>query len=357
MGACGETRTKDPRKVYSTTELEYFFKQTENCLCKIKSHNIGYGTGFLCIISFQQKNDLPVLITNNYILDNDDISKDKNIIFYLEDNKHKIKIDNSRRIYTNDNYNIIIIEIKKEDKLDIKSFFKIDDNIFRDNLDYLYYGHYVYLLYYGKDKKPRHSKGEIQNINIKNNTFEHLCQCEIETLGAPILDLSNHKVIGIHKGIKEGNNINLGFFLKEPFKEYYKLYFQNNNSKSTNSESKESKKSRESIKEKESLKSRESIKNKVSLKNKESDNEINLKFLYTKEKELYLVVKDNISFKEVIKELYNKFIWLNNIKIIDFQVNGKSLSKDKTVKENNLNENSTIIIIEEKAIKEDDDFI
>ena len=169
--------------------------QITESLCKIKSHNIGYGTGFLCIISFQQKNDLPVLITNNYILDNDDISKDKNIIFYLEDNKHKIKIDNSRKIYTNDNYNIIIIEIKKEDKLNIKSFFKIDDNIFRDNLDYLYYGHYVYLLYYGKDKKPRHSKGEIQNINIKNNTFEHLCQCEIETLGAPILDLSNDKVM------------------------------------------------------------------------------------------------------------------------------------------------------------------
>ena len=323
MGTCGETRTRGSRSIFlSSTELHFFFNQADNSLCRIKSNTIGFGTGFLCKISYPNKvNPFPVLITNSNILGNDEISIGKNIIFFLSKKKHKLKIDETRKTYINENYNITIIEIK-DNELNTCTFIKIDEDIYNYNLDMIYNRLSVYLLYYKKNKDLKHSSGEIKSINVANNTFIHSCFCELESLGAPILNLSNYKVIGMHKGIKEGNNnennINLGIIIKEPLEEYYKLYFKRNNKKSTNSG------------------------------NNEKIHEINLVFQYSKEKELYLAVKDNISFKEVIGELHNKYIWLNNIKIIDFQFNGKSLSKNNTVKENNLKDNSNIIIVEEK---------
>ena len=324
MGACGEIRTRGSRNtIFSSTELEYFFKQTDNSLCRIKSNTIGFGTGFLCNITYPNMvNFLPVLITNSNILGFDDISIGKNIIFFLSTEKHKIKIDETRKTYINENYNITIIEIKDNDRLNTYTFIKIDEDIYNYNSDMIYNRLSVYLLYYEKNKNPKHSSGEIKSINITNNTFEHSCFCELESLGAPILNLSNYKVIGMHKGIKDGNsnenNINLGIIIREPLEEYYKLYYKKKNKKSRNIDS------------------------------NEKIHEINLIFQYSKEKELILAVKSNISFKEVIDELYNKYIWLNNIKIIDFQFNGKSLSKNNSVKENNLSENSNIIIVEEK---------
>ena len=232
MGACGEARTRGSRNIiFSSTELEYFFKQADNSLCRIKSNTIGFGTGFLCNIAYPNKiNYLPVLITNSNILGNDDISIGKNIIFFLSNEKYKIKIDETRKTYINENYNITIIEIKDNDRLNKYTFIKIDEDIYNYYSNMIYNRLSVYLLYYEKNKNPKHSSGEIKSINITNNTFEHSCFCELESLGAPILNLSNYKVIGMHKGIKEGNynenNINLGIIIREPLEEYYKLYYK-----------------------------------------------------------------------------------------------------------------------------------
>ena len=63
----------------------------------------------------------------------------------------------------------------------------------------------------------------IRNISEDNNTIEHLIYTEKGSSGGPLIFLSNHKVIGIHKGNKK--TCNVGTFLKEPliqFKEMYK---------------------------------------------------------------------------------------------------------------------------------------
>ena len=61
-----------------------------------------------------------------------------------------------------------------------------------------------------------------------------------------------------------------------------------------------------------------------------------------------LDLTDIIEFNKVIEQLHSKYLWLKNLKIIGFKYNGKQISKNKTVKENGLNNNSTIIIFEEK---------
>ena len=56
---------------------------------------------------------LPALITNNHLLNEDDIkiNKDIEISFYNDKIIKILKINDSRKIYTNENLDITIIEI------------------------------------------------------------------------------------------------------------------------------------------------------------------------------------------------------------------------------------------------------
>ena len=57
--------------------------QMENCICKIYQKE-GNGTGFFCKIPFPDKNNLlSVLITNNHILNEEDIKNNKTINFVM----------------------------------------------------------------------------------------------------------------------------------------------------------------------------------------------------------------------------------------------------------------------------------
>ena len=54
--------------------------QMENCICKIVKDNGHKGTGFFCLIPFPDNNNLlKVLITNNHILNENDIQDYKMI--------------------------------------------------------------------------------------------------------------------------------------------------------------------------------------------------------------------------------------------------------------------------------------
>ena len=65
--------------------------QMENCICKMVKDNGEKGTGFFCTIPFpDEKNLLHVLITNNHVLNEDDIENNK-IIKFIIYNKDKKK--------------------------------------------------------------------------------------------------------------------------------------------------------------------------------------------------------------------------------------------------------------------------
>ena len=80
--------------------LKNILFQLENCICQIHKKNGGKGTGFFCKILFKNKL-LPVLITNNHVLNENDIKNNEKIEFTIYnniENKNKdisIKIDNS----------------------------------------------------------------------------------------------------------------------------------------------------------------------------------------------------------------------------------------------------------------------
>lgn len=80
--------------------------------------------------------------------------------------------------------------------------------------------------------------------------------------------------------------------------------------------------------------------------NEEISKEISLIFVFKNGKELYLYIKESCTFDQVIEQLNEKYLWLKNIEIEDYQIDGKSILKNKTIKDNKLKDNSEIKIIE-----------
>ena len=114
-----------------------------NSVCRI--YNKSKGTGFFTKIPYKNKL-LPVLITNNHIIDENDIKANKNITIYINNDKimKPIKLDNNRLRYTNKKLDVTIIEIKEnEDNLNNK-YLELGDGIIKyfelnkkDTLNYL----------------------------------------------------------------------------------------------------------------------------------------------------------------------------------------------------------------------------
>ena len=203
--------------------------QMENCICKIYLKNGETGTGFFCKIPFNN-NSLPVLITNNHVLNENDINNDKIIdIMINNDVVKKIKIDNLRKKYTDKNIDVTIIEIKPN-KDGIDNYLEIDDIIKKEKefIEQNFKKKSIYIMQYPNEKLCV-SYGLINDImdNIKIN---HLCSTEEGSSGSPILSLNTLKVIGIHYGSSSNKNkyLNFGTFIKYAIDEFDK-YNKNEN--------------------------------------------------------------------------------------------------------------------------------
>ena len=210
----------------------------KNCICIIFKENGRKGTGFFCKIPFNN-NILPVLITNNHILNENDIEDGKIINLMINNNVKKIEIDNSRKKYTNpdENIDITIIEIN-QNKDKIKNYLELDENDINkneENIELEYRKKSIYILHYPKGKLSV-SYGLINDI-IDNKTIYHKCSTEEGSSGGPILSLETFKVIGIHYGcIKSNINLNNGIFIKYAIalnrkvnKKKYNIYKNENN--------------------------------------------------------------------------------------------------------------------------------
>jgi len=201
----------------------------ENCICQIVKDNGEKGTGFFCSIPFPDENNLlKVLITNNHILNENDIKNGKIIKFKMHNREKKkeeekeIRIDNSRKVLTikkvEEGIDITIIEIKQKDN--IYAFLGIDDKILE--LDCIRKS--IYILHYPRDKRLV-SYGLMKSIST-GKKISHYCNTEYGSSGSPILSLNNFKVIGVHYGGSENRNIKLNFgtFIKYAIKEFYNKY-------------------------------------------------------------------------------------------------------------------------------------
>ena len=128
-------------------------------------------------------------------------------------------INTKRRTCFNKDYDIAIIELKKNDN--IKNFLELDDHLFNDGEDVYYKDKSIYILQYPNGdiaKVSYGTLGEFTNYNVI-----HFASTLIGSSGSPILDLQTNKVIAIHKGHKDYTtkfNFNLGTFLKIPLNDF-----------------------------------------------------------------------------------------------------------------------------------------
>ena len=219
-----EIRTDSMVHGISHEHMNILLEKMEKFICKIKCDKGGFGTGFFCNIPLNWNNSIKVIMTNNHVLNEDDIKIDKIIKFSINNEKenYEIRIDESREKYTNEKYDITIIEIKEEDNLDINSFFEIDKKIFIENNNKNLKNKQINLLHYGGGKM-KFSPGKIINIyeNYEENyTLDHNCDSEKGSSGGPLINSDTFLVIGIHKGGCESLNSNKGIFLKEPIEKF-----------------------------------------------------------------------------------------------------------------------------------------
>ena len=212
-----EKRIENQPIAVSIDNMRKIISQMENCICIIYTENGNKGTGFICKIPLLKN---PVLITNNHVLNENEIKNGKIIKLIINNKKpNTIKIDNSRAKYTNPDksIDITIIEIKpNKDGIGIDNYLELDENDINkneENIELEYPNKSIYILHYPKGKIYV-SYGLINFIN-NNKTIYHYCNTEEGSSGSPILSLETFKVIGIHCGCYSGSQkLNYGTFIK-----------------------------------------------------------------------------------------------------------------------------------------------
>ena len=207
--------------VLETTNLSHM----ENYICKIKT-NKKFGTGFFCKLEYNNKKH-HVLMTNYHVIDDKYLENNTYFEVYIKNNHHTINIYKDSKIYSSENFDIMIIKINKYNN-DIKYYLEIDSNIYKKDSLLTYKNERIYILHYPNCPKSKLYPAYISYGNgIEKdgpNDIKHLCNTEPGSSGAPILSSLTNKVIGIHKGfIRAEKPYNIGTFLEFPLDEFERI--------------------------------------------------------------------------------------------------------------------------------------
>jgi len=200
-------------------------EQMSNCICKVKNNQI-IGTGFFCKIPYKNNTKITVLITSYQIINESYFNQNTSINLLLDDyNQLKvIKIDPARNIYFNKEYNTTIIELKVCDN--INNYLELDDNLFGNNIKSIFEKESLYILHYFNSDKAIVSYGKLNHLN--DYKINHSSFINSGSNGAPILNLTNNKVIGISLET-QGMNFYNGIILKYAIEDFINKYQINNN--------------------------------------------------------------------------------------------------------------------------------
>ena len=184
---------------------EYIISLINENICQVISKTGIIGTGFFCKIPFPYSwMLLPALVTNCKILDESDISLGEKIKLTLNNKNITLTIDNNRKTYSSQEYQISIVEIRIDDNLNIDRFLDVkilDTNQLKK----------IFLMHHKKNKNDKNfSSGIIIDLDINNNYFTHSCKSTKESLGSPIISFVDYKIIGINAGIIDNSNYSKG---------------------------------------------------------------------------------------------------------------------------------------------------
>ena len=194
MGICNENYKKEliPEgqiKPISRAAHKIIDKQLANNICKIYATK-KKGTGFFSLIPFPEIfKTLP--ITNEHVLNEDEIKRNKKIKISFEDDKLEnfIDITSERKIYISKKYEVTFIEIFPE-KDNLKYFLELDN--LHEDYEGLKNEHF-YILQYPYGDKCFDSYEKI--INIEEFNIIHNCAIQKGSSGGPILLINTFKVI------------------------------------------------------------------------------------------------------------------------------------------------------------------
>ena len=185
--------TQKKNSLANTENKNTIHNLIKNSRCKINIDN-KLGTGFICIIN-NYGNSIPVLITQEFLIDKNNLNKGSNIILESNEKSIIISIDDKRRIYTDNKNNISIIELysnelNKNDYLEIDSD---NDNNYENKTVYILFPDNEEIIYY--IDKIMKVDCNILYLLAKNNFLSK----------SLILDLETNKVIGYYSN-KELNS-------------------------------------------------------------------------------------------------------------------------------------------------------
>ena len=207
----------EPVTIEQTNKI---LNQMKKSICKVVGKK--EGTGFFCKINLNDKM-IPVLMTNYHIIDDKVLKSKKEVKLKLNDENKIImlKLNENIKIFSSENkkYDIMILKFEYEKDMEDILFLEIDDKIFIENSEKNYEDKSIYILHYPNSKNVSVSYGySIKELNKYD--IKHKCNTEAGSSGSPILNLSNNKVIGIHKSyINREDSFNIGTFLKYPLNE------------------------------------------------------------------------------------------------------------------------------------------
>ena len=208
------TSSSEPITIEETQKI---LEQMTNCICKVKSKGI-YGTGFFCRIRFLDNTFIKVLTTSYQILDEHYFKENNEINLIINNQARIINLNKKRKIYSNKDFDLTLIEIKESDK--INDYFELDENILsQENPKLFYENKTIYIIQYLNMEKASVSYGIFNDLI--NSEIEHTCSTKPGSNCSPILNSMNNKIIGISK-ISEKNENNKGIFLKVPINEFKK---------------------------------------------------------------------------------------------------------------------------------------
>jgi len=226
MKDLNEKYLEDYPKPIFLEETKTILNQMENCVCRIICNDGSKGTGFFCKIPISTKKYIKVFVTNNHVINKHYLDNENEIKIKIKDGKYidSIKLKNALT-YTNEGIDITFINLQEKDS-EKYQFLDLDDDILNDEGD-IYIGNSVYILQYPSNNeidKVAVSYGKLKQKLKEKYNFIHYCCTETGSSGSPILNISNNKIIGIHKGSSKYRECNMGAFLYDSIKEFIQLY-------------------------------------------------------------------------------------------------------------------------------------
>ena len=203
--------------------IEKILSQLINSFCVIQDKESFNGSGFFCKINYKNKNIHALIVFNC----EGDIKYNNSLNILINNIPKTIEIGSV--IYKNYNFGITVIEIKEKKSNEI-NFIELDNKLYEEEskTDYDDYDDKsIYIINYKNDNNNSVSYGKIKHI--KNSEVKYYGNIEQKSVVSLIFNLSNNKLIGIHKSCSKFYN--KGLLLKSIIKGFlhkFKFKYPNN---------------------------------------------------------------------------------------------------------------------------------